>query len=96
MAKKHTGEGIRPYVKYVDGLEGQTAKLKAAGCEGAGNEEGLINQELVPQLDCAYQKPQGREDRQAVNYDNDSDGWVRGRGPNAPYPHFDKHKSGSK
>ena len=49
---------------------------------------GLIGQKTFNQLSDEYQKPQGREDRQEVNYDNDSSGWVRGHGD--PYPNFDR------
>ena len=68
-------------VKHVDGMQGETAKLKSDGGDGAGNQEGLLNQELIPQLDSRYMKPQGREDRQSVNYENDvGPNWLRGMG----------------
>ena len=63
---------------------------------GASEEEGLINQQVVPQLDRRYQAPQGREDRHEANYDNDATGWVRGEGGDATKkPGFDKHRSGT-
>jgi hypothetical protein len=83
--------------KHVDGLQGETSKLKSDGGDGKGNEEGLINQELIPQLDSRYQKPQGREDRHASNYDNDTpSNWLRGM-PNESAegkPGFDHTKKG--
>jgi hypothetical protein len=90
----HVSGGQRPNQNFVDGLQGDTAKLKSDGGEGDKSGQGLINQKLVSQLDRAYQKPQGREDRQAVNYENDADGWVRGMGKDSPYPHFDHTKKG--
>jgi hypothetical protein len=35
------------------------------------------------------QAPQTPADKHGASYDNDSGGWVRGRGPEAPHPHFD-------
>ncbi len=47
-----------------------------------GDDEGLINQEVIPQLSPLYQKPQSREDRQGPKYDNDvPNNWLRGMGP---------------
>ena len=40
------------------------------------------------------QAPQDIQDKHLPGYANDSDGWVRGKGKNAPYPHFDKNREG--
>ena len=80
--------------KYNDGMAGDTKALRSSGGDGAGNQEGLLNQELIDQLDCRYQKPQGREDRQAVNYENDTSGWVRGMPDACAKPGFDYNRKG--
>ncbi len=40
------------------------------------------------------QAPQFTADKHGATYDNDADGWVRGKGPEAPHPHFDHGGSG--
>jgi hypothetical protein len=35
-------------------------------------------------------EPQSPEDKHGPKYDNDASGWVRGMGPQSPYPTFDK------
>ena len=38
------------------------------------------------------QAPQDPMDKHGPGYDNDASGWVRGMGPQSPYPDFDKTK----
>lgn len=63
------------------------------------DDEGLINQQVIPQLSPQYQKPQDREGRHDASYDNDvGANWLRGMGKGEAEgkPFYDKHKSGGK
>ena len=55
---------------------------------------GLIDQPKLDETGRIMQAPQAINDEHGPGYDADSTGWVRGHGE--PYPHFDKHRSGSK
>jgi hypothetical protein len=57
---------------------------------------GLIDQPQLDEMSREMQAPQSVNDKHGHTYDNDTKGWVRGMGKYAPYPYFDKHKSGSK
>ena len=62
---------------------------------GKGAIVGLINQPKLDEMGREMQAPQAINDHHGANYDNDATGWVRGMAKD-PYPHFDKHRSGSK
>jgi hypothetical protein len=53
---------------------------------------GLINQPKLDEAARVMQSPQAVNDHHDANYDNDADGWVRGKGK--PHPNFDTHKAG--
>ena len=81
------------------GMDGMDQGFPQVSGEGVANESGLINQEVIPQLDRLYQTPQGREDRQMGAYDNDvKPNWLRGmgKGEACGKPHFDYGPSGSR
>ena len=55
---------------------------------------GLIDQPKLDEMGRIMQAPQAVNDEHGPGYDNDAQGWVRGRGK--PYPHFDSGPSGSR
>ena len=55
---------------------------------------GLIDQPKLDEMSREMQAPQAVNDHHGHAYDNDATGWVRGMGPKAPYPHFDKRREG--
>lgn len=81
------------------GSDGMNQGIPEVTGDGAANKDGLLNQEVIPQLDRLYQTPQGREDRQMDGYDNDvKPNWLRGmgKGEATGKPSFDSGPSGSR
>ena len=77
--------------RYESALQDDGPKRSAGGTKV---NVGLIDQPQLDEMGREMQAPQAVNDHHGHAYDNDSKGWVRGMGPKAPYPHFDKNRRG--